>query len=279
MHVEFEEVYKSFEKDGRPFQVLKDVSFTIDKGSFVSIVGPSGCGKSTLLHLIAGLERPDKGKVLVNRQTVKGPGPDRVLVFQSDGLFPWLTVLDNVTYGLKLKGMGKEEAEKKAKAMLQKVHLSQYITSYPHQLSGGMKQRVAIARAFVMEPDILLMDEPFSALDEQTRIVLQQELIQLWKETKVTIMFVTHNIREAVQLSEKILVFATRPGRLKKVFPVTTSNEGILPDSVRLHIETQILAELKSEIEKVLKEEMGSEYSLQADSFHRDYSDGMGSNI
>jgi len=279
LYVNIDGVYKSFFKDNKRLLVLDNVNFSIEKGSFVSIVGPSGCGKSTLLNLIAGLEQPDKGAVYINKRQVTKPGPDRVVVFQSDGLFPWLTVLDNVTYGLKLNGMKKAKAEKKALKMLQMVHLSHYIHSYPHQLSGGMKQRVAIARALVMEPDILLMDEPFSALDEQTRMVLHHELINLWKKTKVTIIFVTHNIREAVQLSEKVLVFATRPGRLKKVLPVKTTKDGIVPDSVTLHIETQILAELKSEIEKVLKEEMGSEYSFETNYIHRDYSDGMGSNI
>ncbi len=279
LYVNIDGVYKSFFKDNKRLLVLDNVNFSIEKGSFVSIVGPSGCGKSTLLNLIAGLEQPDKGAVYINKRQVTKPGPDRVVVFQSDGLFPWLTVLDNVTYGLKLNGMKKAKAEKKALKMLQMVHLSHYIHSYPHQLSGGMKQRVAIARALVMEPDILLMDEPFSALDEQTRMVLHHELINLWKKTKVTIIFVTHNIREAVQLSEKVLVFATRPGRLKKVLPVKTTKDGIVPDSVTLHIETQILAELKSEIEKVLKEEMGSEYSFETNHIHRDYSDGMGSNI
>src|SRR5699024_1974584 len=260
-------------------KVLDNINLSIEKGSFVSIVGPSGCGKSTLLNLIAGLDQVDEGAIYINTEKITKPGPDRVVVFQSDGLFPWLTVLDNVTYGLKLNGLDKKAAEKKALETLQLVHLSKYVHSYPHQLSGGMKQRVAIARALVMEPDILLMDEPFSALDEQTRMVLHHELIKIWQKTKVTIFFVTHNIREAVQLSEKVYVFATRPGHVKTVLPVPTTKDGMMPDSVTMHIEKQILDVLKSEIEKVLKEEMGSEYSIATDNIHRDYSDGMGSNI
>ena len=147
-------------------------------------MGPSGCGKSTLLYLIAGLEKADKGEIRIEGKKVTRAGPDRVVVFQEDGLFPWLTVLDNVTYGLLLKRMPKKEAEDKAKEMLKMVHLSNYIDAYPHQLSGGMKQRVAIARALVMEPEILLMDEPFAALDEQTRMVLHKELLEIWKKNE-----------------------------------------------------------------------------------------------
>src|SRR5699024_385507 len=154
MYVEIKDVHKSFLKDNEQMKVLDNINLSIEKGSFVSIVGPSGCGKSTLLNLIAGLDQVDEGAIYVNDEQVTKPGPDRVVVFQSDGLFPWLTVLDNVTYGLKLNGMKKEKAEEKALEYLQMVHLSKYVDSYPHQLSGGMKRRVAIARALVMEPDI-----------------------------------------------------------------------------------------------------------------------------
>jgi len=280
MYLTIDGIDKSFvnEKDNR-LQVLDNISLNIEKGSFVSIVGPSGCGKSTLLYLIAGLEKADKGEINISGKKVQQPGPDRVVVFQEAGLFPWLTVLENVTYGLLLKKMDKNEAEKKAKDILKMVHLSRYIDAYPHQLSGGMKQRVAIARALVMEPDILLMDEPFSALDEQTRMVLHKELLDIWKKTKVTIFFVTHNIREAVLLSEKIVVFATRPGRIKEIITVPSSKEGIMPDSITLHTEQRILSLLENEIEKVLKEEMGDEYSFETNHLHRDNSGDMGSHI
>lgn len=207
------------------------------------------------------------------------PGPERVVVFQEAGLFPWLTVLENVTYGLKLKKIPNEEAKAKALDILKMVHLSRYVDSYPHQLSGGMKQRVAIARALVMEPDILLMDEPFSALDEQTRMVLHKELLEIWRKTKVTIFFVTHNIREAVQLSEKIIVFATRPGKIKETISVPSMKDGVMPDSVTLHTEQRVLSILQEEIEKVLKEEMGNDYSFKTNHIHRDDSGDMGSHI
>lgn len=280
MYLSIKEIKKSFPiKDNERLEVLDHINLEVEKGSFVSIVGPSGCGKSTLLYLIAGLEKVDEGLITVAGKEVRKPGPDRVVVFQEDGLFPWLTVLDNVTYGLKIKGQSKDEMEKKAKDILQMVHLSNYADSYPHQLSGGMKQRVSIARALVMEPDILLMDEPFSALDEQTRMVLHRELLEIWRKTNVTIFFVTHNIREAVQLSEKVVVLATRPGKIKEIIPVPTTKDGVMPDSVTLHTEQRILSLLEGEIEKVLKEEMGDDYSFKANPVHRSDSGDMGSNI
>jgi len=280
MYLTIEGVEKSFQnKDKHQVKALEDINFEVEKGQFLSIIGPSGCGKSTLLYLIAGLDQIDKGEITVGGKKVTKPGPDRVVVFQEDGLFPWASVLDNVTYGLLLKNMPKKEAEQKARSMLKMVHLSNYVDAYPHQLSGGMKQRVAIARALVMEPDILLMDEPFAALDEQTRMVLHKELLDIWRETKVTILFITHNIREAVLLSEKIIVLETRPGKIKATFTVQTLQDGVTPDSVSLHLEQQILATLQEEMEKVLKEEMGDDYSFKTNQLHRDTSGDMGSHI
>lgn len=280
MYVTIDGIEKSFVNENKEqVLVLDHIDIDMEKGSFVSIVGPSGCGKSTLLYMIAGLEKADKGSIRIAGNEVKKPGPDRVVVFQEAGLFPWLTVLENVKYGLLLKKMSKQDAEAKAIEMLKMVHLSNYIHSYPHQLSGGMKQRVSIARALVMEPDVLLMDEPFSALDEQTRMVLHKELIDIWKKTKVTIFFVTHNIREAVLLSEKVIVFGTRPGKVKEIIPVPTTTDGVLPDSVTLHTEQRILSILEEEIEKVLKEEMGDDYSFKTNHLHRNDSGDMGSHI
>lgn len=280
MYVTIDGIEKSFVNENKEqVLVLDHIDIDMEKGSFVSIVGPSGCGKSTLLYMIAGLEKADKGSIRIEGNEVKKPGPDRVVVFQEAGLFPWLTVLENVKYGLLLKKMPKQDAEAKAIEMLKMVHLSNYIHSYPHQLSGGMKQRVSIARALVMEPDVLLMDEPFSALDEQTRMVLHKELIDIWKKTKVTIFFVTHNIREAVLLSEKVIVFGTRPGKVKEIIPVPTTTDGVLPDSVTLHTEQRILSILEEEIEKVLKEEMGDDYSFKTNHLHRNDSGDMGSHI
>ncbi|AZV60819.1 MULTISPECIES: ABC transporter ATP-binding protein [Peribacillus] len=280
MYLTIDGIEKSFKNEKKEsIKVLDKINIEVEKGSFVSIVGPSGCGKSTLLYLIAGLDKADVGEIRVAGKKVVKPGPERVVVFQEAGLFPWLTVLENVTYGLKLKKMPKEEAKAKALDILKMVHLSRYVDSYPHQLSGGMKQRVAIARALVMEPDILLMDEPFSALDEQTRMVLHKELLEIWRKTKVTIFFVTHNIREAVQLSEKIIVFATRPGKIKETISVPSMKDGVMPDSVTLHTEQRVLSILQEEIEKVLKEEMGNDYSFKTNHIHRDDSGDMGSHI
>ncbi|MEK4025212.1 MULTISPECIES: ABC transporter ATP-binding protein [Sporosarcina] len=280
MYLSIKGIEKSFpHKERGTVKVLDKIDLEVEKGQFVSIVGPSGCGKSTMLYLIAGLEKADQGTISINGKTVTGSGSDRVVVFQEAGLFPWLTVLDNVTYGLLLKKIPKKEAEQKAIEMLKMVHLGNYIHSYPHQLSGGMKQRVSIARALVMEPDILLMDEPFAALDEQTRMVLHKELLDIWRKTKVTIFFITHNIREAVLLSQKIVVFATRPGKIKAVFTSKDSKDGVVPSDVTLQLEKQILAELQDEIEKVLKEEMGDDYSFKTNSVSRDASGDMGSHI
>jgi NitT/TauT family transport system ATP-binding protein len=280
MYLTIENIQKSFVNDRKEnVKVLDGINLNVKKGSFVSIVGPSGCGKSTLLYLVAGLDKADSGEIRVDGDLVSKPGPERVVVFQEAGLFPWLTVLENVTYGLNLKKMPKEEARAKALDVLKMVHLSKYVNSYPHELSGGMKQRVSIARALVMEPDILLMDEPFSALDEQTRMVLHKELLEIWRKTKVTIFFITHNIREAVLLSEEVVVFATRPGRIKEIIPVPTMKDGVTPDSVTLNTEQRILSILQEEIEKVLKEEMGDDYSFKTDHLHRGDSGDMGSHI
>jgi len=278
VYVTIDGIDKSFpHKEKGSVPVLDHIDLDVEKGQFVSIVGPSGCGKSTLLYIIAGLEKADRGEIRVNGKKVTGAGPDRVVVFQEAGLFPWLTVLENVTYGLRLKKMPKQEAEEKAIDMLKMVHLSKYIHSYPHQLSGGMKQRVSIARALVMEPDILLMDEPFAALDEQTRMVLHKELLDIWRKTNVTIFFVTHNIREAVLLSEKIVVFATRPGKIKATFSSAASKDDIVPTDDTVQLEQQILAVLQNEIEKVLKEEMGDDYSFQTNNLHHDNRRHLGS--
>lgn len=280
MYLTLHGVGKSFKNNtDEPVRVLENIDFDIKKGQFVSIVGPSGCGKSTLLYLISGLEKVTEGEIQVAGKKVTGPNPNRIVVFQEDGLFPWATVLDNVTYGLLLKKIPKQEAKEKAIEMLKTVHLSKYIDAYPHQLSGGMKQRVSIARALVMEPDILLMDEPFAALDEQTRMTLHHELIDIWKKTKVTILFVTHNIREAVTLSEKVIVMSTRPGKIKKTFSINKSEDGTTPDNVAFDLEQRILNELEEEMEKVLKEELGDDYNFKTRSVHRDTYGDMGSGI
>lgn len=277
-------VLKHINKDflngkNQTLHVLDDINLTIQKGEFLSILGPSGCGKSTVLNLIAGLEKPSSGELTVGGESIQGPGKDRIVVFQESGLFPWMNVLDNVMYGLLLKKMSKAEAKAKALEGLQMVHLGNFANSYPHELSGGMKQRVAIARALVMDPEILLMDEPFAALDEQTRMVLHKELESIWLETGKTIIFITHNIREAVMLSGRIVLMGTRPGTIKKEFQVQAARPRVAADSVLVNLENKILSELEQEMEKVLKEEMGSDYSLKKNHLHLDPNNNLGSDI
>lgn len=280
MKVKLEQVNKSFPKDKTDsLHVLHDIDLQIEAGEFVSLLGPSGCGKSTILNLIAGLDSPTSGEVYVNDKKVKGPGTDRVVVFQQGGLFPWMNVMDNVTYGLLLKKMSKKEAEEKAMEGLRMVHLGNFAHAFPHELSGGMQQRVAIARALVMDPDVLLMDEPFAALDEQTRLILHQELQEIWQKTGKTILFITHNIREALTLSERVLLMSTRPGAIKKSFRVQAARPRNPSDSVIVDLETRVMKELEEEMEKVLKEEFGDDYRLKTSAVRDRDRDYMGDHI
>jgi NitT/TauT family transport system ATP-binding protein len=205
-----------------PVQALKDISFEVNDGDFFCIIGPSGCGKSTTLRLIAGFEEPTEGTVMVDGQSVKDPGPDRAMVFQDlNQLFPWKTTLKNVVYPLKVNKLysNNENRLKTGRKFLRMVGLSEnFDNAFPHQLSGGMKQRVAIARALALDPKVLLMDEPFGSIDAQTRTGLQEELLKIWEDTQKTIMFVTHNIEEAILLGTRICVLGTNPGRVLEVF-------------------------------------------------------------
>jgi NitT/TauT family transport system ATP-binding protein len=194
---------------------LSDISLQIAEGEFVSIVGPSGCGKSTLLYMIGGFVAPSRGAISVAGKPVTGPGPDRGPVFQEFALFPWKTVLGNVMYGLLQQGVSKPEAEAKARALISLVRLTGYERFYPKELSGGMKQRVAIARTLAYGPTILLMDEPFGALDAHTRTGLQNELLEIWERDRKTVLFVTHSVEEAVFLSDRVVVLTRSPGRVK----------------------------------------------------------------
>ena len=279
-HIVLRDIHKSFtSKDNKQVIALDNVTLNIKRGEFISLLGPSGCGKSTLLNIVAGLEQQTSGNITVNGKPIVGPGNDRIVVFQESGLFPWLSVLDNVMYGLLIKNVPKEEAKERAMKWLQKVHLGKFAHAQPHELSGGMKQRVAIARALVMDPEILLMDEPFAALDEQTRMVLHKELEELWYETKKTIIFVTHNIREAVVLSDRILLMKTRPGGIKNIFDVKAARPRTATDSLLAHLENRILTELEQEMEKVLKEEFGNDYDLKKDYLRHDPNSNLGSDI
>jgi len=236
-------------------EVLKDVSFSIEEGEFVCLVGPSGCGKSTLISLIAGLENPTEGRVLVDGVEVTAPGPERVVVFQEAALFPWLSVQQNVEFGLKMLGYSAPRRRKRALDYIKMVHLGRFAEAYPHQLSGGMKQRVAIARALTMDPKILLMDEPFGALDAQSRRLLHEELMEIWIETRKTIFFVTHNVREATVLGDKVLVISARPGTVKNGYKIKLPRPRRESDPHLIVIQQRILLGLQEEIAKVVKDE------------------------
>jgi NitT/TauT family transport system ATP-binding protein len=202
---------------GRPVLALEDVSLEVRQREFVALLGPSGCGKSTLLYLLGGFLPNETGRIVVNGKPVSGPGPDRGIVFQHFALFPWKTVRANILYGLERQGMPRAEREKRAQHFVDLVGLSGFEDSFPSQLSGGMKQRTAIARTLAFDPEILLMDEPFGALDAQTRSLMQSELLGIWERTPKTVIFVTHDVQEAVYLADRVFVMSARPGRIKAI--------------------------------------------------------------
>jgi NitT/TauT family transport system ATP-binding protein len=221
-------VTKSFSRRGRSDQLtaLDDITFDVQAGEFLVLVGPSGCGKSTLLDLLGGLAKPSSGEILLDGEPVTGPGLDRGVVFQQYALFPWRTAQANVEFGLEIKGISRRERAKRAREVLDLVDLTAFADRYPHELSGGMKQRVAIARSLAYEPEVLLMDEPYAALDAQTREILQDELLDIWRRTGTTIVFITHSIEEAVYLGERVAVMTSRPGRIKQVVDVELPDVG-----------------------------------------------------
>lgn len=196
-------------------RAIDDVDLTVEQGQFVAIVGPSGCGKSTLLNLVAGFEKPSSGTIEVNGRAVKSAGPDRAVVFQEAALFPWLSVWENVVFGPKMKGSTKDDYAKRAEEYIRLVGLENFRNHLPHQLSGGMRQRVGIARTLVMEPELFLMDEPFGALDAQTRMDMQELLLSVWEERKRTVLFITHDIDEAILLADVVYVMTARPGKFR----------------------------------------------------------------
>lgn len=255
-HVSLENVSKWFESKGNTTQALSGVNLEVKRGEFLCLVGPSGCGKSTLLYLIAGLEMPGEGRVLLDGDQVKGPGPDRVVVFQDGALFPWLTVVENVEFGLKMMGTDKQERRERAMYYLQMTRIAKFAKNHLHELSGGMRQRVAIARALAMEPRILLMDEPFVALDAQTRDSIHQELQEIWARTGNTILFVTHNVREAACLGERVVVFSYRPGSVKREYRIDHPRPRHIEDPVLISTVAEITRELKAEVERAVREEL-----------------------
>ncbi|MDB4989077.1 MAG: ABC-type transporter, ATP-binding protein [Myxococcaceae bacterium] len=219
--IEFDRVHKTFmTRSGEPFTAVDDLSLEVKTGEFMVIVGPSGCGKSTLLDLLGGLTLPSSGQVLIDGKPITGPALDRGIVFQQYALFPWRTALGNVEFGLETKGVPAKQRREIAREHLALVGLTAFEDRHPHELSGGMKQRVAIARSLAYDPDVLMMDEPFAALDAQTRETLQGELLGIWERSKKTIVFITHGIDEAVFLGQRVAIMTSRPGRIKKVIDV-----------------------------------------------------------
>ncbi len=216
--------------DGKSMTAIRDFNMTIGRGEFVAIVGPTGCGKSTTLNLVTGLAKPSAGEVRLFGQPVDGIDPRIGFVFQTDALFPWRSVIDNVVAGPLFRGMAKDEAYARAEKWLARVNLSGHESKYPHQLSGGMRKRVSLAQTFINEPEILLMDEPFSALDVQTRVLMHDALLQLWSEAKASVLFVTHDLEEAIGLADKVYVLTAGPATVKSVYPIDIPRPRVVSD-------------------------------------------------
>lgn len=250
MGFECQHLCKEYQTRNGIIPALEDMSFSVGEREFVCIVGPSGCGKTTLLKLIAGLLEPTSGRIAFSAEPADGR-PRSALVFQEHGLFPWMTVLDNVAFGLEMRGVGREERRCRARAFVEKVGLAHFADNYPHELSVGMRQRVGISRAFVAGAPILLMDEPFGSLDAQTRLVLQEELLRLWKHEQKSVVYVTHDIEEAVLLGDRVLVMTGRPGSIREEIPIPLPRPRDLSAS-----EQPEVMEIKWHIWKMLKEEV-----------------------
>ncbi|MCH7757765.1 MAG: ABC transporter ATP-binding protein [Thaumarchaeota archaeon] len=248
--LEIKGIVKSFKHESHKLMALDGVDLKVEDGDFVCLVGPSGCGKSTLLRIVAGLETSDEGQVLFDGKPVTTTGPERIMVFQEGALFPWLKVQDNVEFGLKMAGIPKEERNQISKRYLDMMQLTKFADSFTYQLSTGMKQRVAIARALVMDPDVLLMDEPFASLDAQTRDLLLVEMQLIWEKTKKTILFVTHNVAEASVLGTKVAVFSNRPSKIKRLIPIDFKRPRLVEDENLLGVQKEILSELRPEVKK-----------------------------
>jgi len=234
-----------------PVRALGGFDIEVEEGEFLSIVGPSGCGKSTFLNVLLGLTRPDSGEVLIHGRPITGPGTDRAMVFQEFGLLPWRTVRHNIELGLELKRVPTDKRRAVAERLVGLVGLTGFESHYPHELSGGMKQRVGLARALATDPEVLLMDEPFAALDAQTRDLMQVELLRIWREARKTVLFVTHQIDEAIYLSDRVMVMSKRPGRAKKLFTIDLPR----PRDYEMRV-TPHFNDLKLEIWNTLKDEI-----------------------
>jgi NitT/TauT family transport system ATP-binding protein len=251
MQIEIKDIRKVFSGGrGERVEALSGIDLRVTDNQFVSIVGPSGCGKSTLLEIIGGLTEPSSGEVLIGEDLVNGPHPAVGIVFQQESTFPWRTVMENIEFGLEMHGVGKKERRGRSRELIELVGLKGFEDRYPGELSGGMRQRVAIARTLVMNPEVLLMDEPFGALDEQTRLILGDELLRIWSQTRSTALFITHSIEEAALLSDRVLVMSARPGSIRKVVEVDLQRPR--DSSV---VSTPEFGRITGEIWEVLREE------------------------
>jgi len=248
--IRIEGVSKTFGKGDREVVALNEVDLAFRDGEFAVLIGPSGCGKSTLLYLMAGFESPTTGQILLDGNEIRRPGPDRGFVFQDYALFPWKTVLGNVMFGLRRTGASHADAKRIAMDHIRMVHLQGFEHAYPHTLSGGMKQRVGIARALAYDPKVLLMDEPFGALDAQTRKLMQQEMVSIWEAARKTVVFVTHSVIEAVYLADRIVVMTARPGSVKGIVDVDVPRPRKYTEEHYLHIREAVLSLLEEEVAK-----------------------------
>jgi len=243
-----EGVTKRYLTSSGPVEALHDVSLSVEEGAFCTLIGPSGCGKSTLLGMLGGLVAPDQGRLLVDGRPVTGPDPRRVAtVFQEAGLFPWRTTIQNVEFGLELQGVPAERRRKTATELLGPLGLAGFAEKYPRELSGGMKQRVAIGRALALDAKILLMDEPFGALDEQTRVLMGEWLLDIWRRTRKTVIFVTHSLHEALFLSTRVAVMTARPGRIKTALDLTMEYPRSMESSEMVALRAKLWSEIREE--------------------------------
>lgn len=248
MRLELKSIQKTFRTRRGVTPALSDISFAVESGEFVCLLGPSGCGKSTLLNIVAGLDHPDSGKVVADGNIVSDAGRDRVMIFQEAALFPWLNVRDNVVFGLKSIYPQRADQLDIAARYLDLVGLRGFEKAWVHEISGGMKQRVALARALALEPQVLLMDEPFAALDAQTRDLLHTELQSIWMQNRVTILFVTHNVREALVLGDRVLLMTARPGRVKREYRCQLPRPRQIEDHALVDEARVVLADLREEV-------------------------------
>ena len=257
MFLQLNSINKSFPETDK--ETLRDINLSVEKGEFICIVGPSGCGKSTLLNLVAGLDSPTSGSIILDGKKITGPGADRVVMFQEAALYPWLNAMQNVMFGLDAAGVSKENQKKTAEKYLKMVQLWHY-RDYPvHQISGGMKQRTALARALALDSKLLLMDEPFSALDKQTINLLREELERIWEKTGKTIFYVTHSVEEAIYFADRVVVMSENPGRIRSIIPIDLPRPRDIEEERFTALRRQILGEVQLSVKKSVKNEYDEE--------------------